>query len=138
MTETETKPDTARDAPDARPIWPAVARGWRRRCPCCGAGTLFTGYLKVRATCPACGQELHHHRADDGPAYITILLVGHIMAPFMHVYFTQVRPDPLVMASVLSVGCVALSLYLLPRVKGGLIGIQWSRRMHGFAGGDNC
>ena len=55
------------------------------------------------------------------------------MAPFMHVYYTWLRPDPLVMATVLSVGCVTASLYMLPRVKGALIGIQWSRRMHGFA-----
>lgn len=115
-----------------RPVRPALLRGWRRRCPRCGASTLMSGYLRVRDHCPSCGQAFHHHRADDGPAYITILLVGHIMAPFMHVYFTQVRPEPLVMATVLSVGCVALSLFLLPRVKGALVGIQWSRRMHGF------
>lgn len=109
-----------------------MLRGAARCCPQCGSETLFQGYLKVRDHCPSCGQEFFHHRADDGPAYITILIVGHLMAPLMHIYFTYVRPDPLVMASVLSVGCVALSLFLLPRVKGGLIGIQWSRRMHGF------
>lgn len=116
-----------------RPLKQAFSRGARRCCPNCGARSLFAGYLKVRDHCASCGEELHHHRADDGPAYITILIVGHIMAPFMHIYFANFRPEPLVMASVLSVGCVALCLYLLPRVKGALIGIQWSRRMHGFA-----
>ena len=38
------------------------------------------GYLSVGQRCQACGQELFHHRADDGPAYLTILIVGHVMA----------------------------------------------------------
>ncbi|MEM9583408.1 MAG: DUF983 domain-containing protein [Pseudomonadota bacterium] len=112
---------------------PAMRAGWRRRCPSCGTGPLFKGFLKVRDDCPVCGQELHHHRADDGPAYITILLVGHLMAPFLHLTFSHIHePDPLIVASVFSVLCVAASLYLLPRVKGALIGLQWAKRMHGF------
>ncbi|OWU80387.1 zinc-finger protein [Loktanella sp. 22II-4b] len=115
-----------------RPMRPAMLRGWRRRCPNCGSGPLLTGYLTVRDDCPVCNEELHHHRADDGPAYLTILIVGHVMAPLILWFFTTFRPDPLVMASVFSVGCVALSLYLLPRLKGMIVGIQWAKRMHGF------
>lgn len=85
---------------------------------------------------PACGQELHHHRADDGPAYLTILIVAHILGFMMHIAFVHLRPDPLVMATILAVVCVAMSLYLLPRLKGMIVGIQWARRMHGF-GKDN-
>ena len=55
------------------------------------------------------------------------------MAPAMIWAFTTFRPDPLVLASVFSVGCVALSLYLLPRLKGMVVAFQWARRMHGFA-----
>lgn len=117
---------------DDRPLKPAMLRGWRCRCPKCGAGPVLRGYLAVRETCPSCGQELHHHRADDGPAYLTILIVGHLMAPLLLVVFTQYRPDPLVLATVFSVGTVALSLFLLPRLKGVLIAIQWAKRMHGF------
>ncbi len=117
---------------DDRPMKTAMWRGFRRRCPNCGEGMLFSGYLKVAGSCPVCSQELHHHRADDGPAYLTILVVGHLMAPLLHVAFTQFRPDPLVLATTFTVGCVALSLYLLPRLKGLVVGIQWSRRMHGF------
>ena len=93
---------------------------------------MFKGFLKVTDTCAACGQDLHHHRADDGPAYLTILVVGHVMAPLIHVLFTKFRPEPLVFASILTVICVALSLYLLPRLKGLVVGIQWAKRMHGF------
>jgi uncharacterized protein (DUF983 family) len=86
----------------------------------------------VRPTCPSCGEDLSHHRADDGPAYLTILIVGHLMAPLIMVAFVEFRPSPLVLASTFSAGCVALSLYLLPRLKGVIVGIQWAKRMHGF------
>jgi uncharacterized protein (DUF983 family) len=95
---------------------------------------LLRGYLTVRESCPVCGEALHHQRADDGPAYLTILIVGHLMAPLILFVFTKFRPDPLVLASVFSVGTVALSLYLLPRLKGALVALQWAKRMHGFGG----
>jgi len=126
--------DLREDLLEDRPLGPAMRRGWRRRCPCCGAGPLLRGYLKVRESCPVCGEALHHQRADDGPAYLTILIVGHLMAPMILWVFTTYRPDPLVLASVFSVGTVALSLYLLPRLKGALVGVQWAKRMHGFGG----
>ena len=72
------------------------------------------------------------HRADDGPAYLTILVVGHLLAVLLHVVWTQFRPEPWVMAVGFSVFCVALSLYLLPRLKGVVVNIQWAKRMHGF------
>ena len=119
-----------------RPMRPAMLRGWRRRCPCCGAGPMLRGYLKVRDTCPVCGEELYHQRADDGPAYLTILIVGHLMAPLLLYIFVEYRPDPLVLASAFCVGTVALSLFLLPRLKGVMIAILWAKRMHGFGTGD--
>jgi uncharacterized protein (DUF983 family) len=117
---------------EERPVKPAMLRGWRRRCPKCGAGPLFRGYLKVRDACPVCGQELHHHRADDGPAYLTILIVGHLLAPALMFTFVKFRPEPMVMITGFTIGTVALSLFLLPRLKGALVGLQWANRMHGF------
>lgn len=122
-------------ADDVRELKPALIRGWRRTCPHCGAGPIMTGYLKLRDECPACGEALHHARADDGPAYLTILIVGHIMAPLIIWAFTTFRPDPLILASVFTVGCTGLSLYLLPRLKGMIVAFQWAKRMHGFGGG---
>jgi uncharacterized protein (DUF983 family) len=118
---------------DDRPTWPAVRKGWRRKCPNCGSGPLLRGYLKVRDTCPVCREELYHHRADDGPAYLTILIVGHLMAPMLHIVFVNFRPEPLVLFTIFAVGCVGLTLYLLPRLKGVIVAFQWSRFMHGFA-----
>lgn len=113
-------------------MWPAVRRGFRGRCPNCGSGPLLRSYLKVRDTCTVCRQNLSGHRADDGPAYLTILIVGHLMAPLLHIAFVRFRPDPLVLFTIFAVGTISLSLYLLPRLKGAIIGFQWARRMHGF------
>lgn len=123
----------AADTGEERPVKPAMWRGWRRRCPQCGTGPLMKSYLKVQDSCTVCGEELHHQRADDGPAYLTILVVGHLMVPFFHFGFTIFRPEPMVLFSVLSILAVALSLYLLPRFKGLMVGVQWAKRMHGFA-----
>lgn len=121
------------DTTQERPRLPAMLRGWRRKCPNCGAGPLLYGYLKVHDHCTVCEQEFQHHRADDGPAYLTILIVGHLMAPMLHVVFVQFRPEPIVLFTIFAVGTVGLSLYLLPRLKGALIGFQWAKEMGGFA-----
>ncbi len=118
--------------PQDRPTKPAIKNGLRLRCPKCGTGKLFSAYLKVTDTCGECGQDLHHHRADDGPAYLTILLVGHLMIPIIHIVFVHYRPEAWIMAVGFTTICVALSLFLLPRMKGLVVAIQWAKRMHGF------
>ncbi len=115
-----------------RPLRQAMWRGWRGKCPRCGSGDILKSYLKVNHDCTACQQELHHHRADDGPAYLTILIVGHLMAPLLHTVFVHWRPEPLTLFTIFAVGCTGLSLYLLPRLKGALIGFQWAKGMGGF------
>ena len=61
----------------------ALWRGFRGRCPACGEGRMFRAFLKVADECPHCGEELHHHRADDFPAYLVIVIVGHILVPII-------------------------------------------------------
>lgn len=124
--------DTIAEDAIERDLKPAMLRGWKRRCPSCGDGPMLKDYLKVRNECPVCHETLDHHRADDGPAYLTILIVGHVMAPLLLYIYTEYEPDPLIIATTFSIGCVALSLYLLPRLKGMIVGIQWAKRMHGF------
>lgn len=116
-----------------RPLWPALRRGLALRCPKCGAGPVLQGYLKVRDHCPVCGEAFNHHRADDGPAYLTILIVGHLIAPLLYWVFVTWRPEPLVMATMFTLGTATLSLFLLPRLKGAIVALQWAKRMHGFA-----
>lgn len=117
---------------DDRPLKPAILRGVRLKCPSCGSGPLMRSYLKTRDACAVCGQELHHHRADDGPAYMTILVAGHLLAPMILLVYANFRPDPLTMAVVFCVGFTGVALYLLPRFKGMFVAIQWAKRMHGF------
>jgi uncharacterized protein (DUF983 family) len=121
-----------------RPLWPTLARGWRRRCPACGRGAVFAGFLAVNHSCPDCGEELHHHRADDGPAYLTILIVGKVAISGVYAAFIAWRPDPALLAVAACVGATALALWLLPRIKGALIAYQWARRMHGFSALDEA
>lgn len=126
------KPTTHNDSDTERSVKPALLRGWRRICPNCGAGPMFKGYLTVRDTCPVCSEELHHHRADDGPAYVTILVCGHLLGPLILMAFEMFRPDPIVLSLVFILFFVALALFLLPRIKGAFVGLQWAKRMHGF------
>lgn len=110
----------------------AILRGLRLRCPVCGDAPVMDGYLTVRDRCDACGVDLHHQRADDGPAWATILITGHLMAPLMLLVFELFRPPGWVMALGFSVAFAALSLFMLPRLKGAFVGLQWAKRMHGF------
>lgn len=115
-----------------RPLRQAVLRGWSRKCPNCGTGPMLRGYLTVRNTCPVCGEELHHHRADDGPAWVTIIVTGHLLGPMMLYVFETWRPDPLILGVGFAVAFVGLALYMLPRVKGAIVAFQWAKRLHGF------
>lgn len=117
---------------EARETKPAVLRGLRLRCPACGEGKLFARYLKVADHCPKCGEELHHQRADDGPAYVTILLVGHVMGFALHGLSGYLLENPLLVAVLLSVLAAGMSLMMLPRIKGMLVAYQWATGMHGF------
>ncbi|MEP2715782.1 DUF983 domain-containing protein [Pseudophaeobacter sp.] len=120
-------------ASDSVRAWkPAVLRGLRLRCPACGQGKLLHSYLKVNDSCATCGQELHHNRADDGPAYLTILIVGHLLGFVLHIAYVSYRPDPLTLALIMSAVTISASLALLPRMKGLVVAYQWAKRMHGF------
>jgi uncharacterized protein (DUF983 family) len=111
----------------------ALKRGWRQRCPHCGEGKLYYKFLKPRDVCEACGEELHHHRADDAPPYITIVIVGHILGAIM--LFAHERDlNFSVWTEAIGYPILGLlvALWALPRIKGALIGYQWALRMHGF------
>ena len=116
-----------------RDAWTAIKRGLRGRCPSCGRGRILRSYLKVEDACPACGEEMHHHRADDFPPYITIFAVGYILGGAMLIVDDMWPNLPMVTHFVLWPAlCVLLSLCLLPIFKGGLVAYQWALRMHGF------
>ena len=100
--------------------------GLQRKCPNCGQGHLFQGYLKVRPTCDVCGHENGAYRADDAPPYFTILIVGHlIVAPLLAFGFITSWPAERVLAVTLP-ALVILTLLILPLVKGAVLGFSWA------------
>lgn len=116
-----------------RPCWPAIRLGFSGRCPQCGEGKIFRAYLKVNDECPSCGEELHHQRADDAPPYLTIFIVGHVVAAMLMIADDAwPRLDMWVHMVVWPLVATLMSLWLLPKVKGALIAYQWALRMHGF------
>jgi len=125
---------TTRAAPLSRAaqIREAMTRGFRGRCPHCGEGKMFRKYLKVADTCPVCGEELFHHRADDFPAYIVIVLVGHIVVPLVLMVETEWAPPTWVHMVIWPTIVAVLTLGLLQPVKGAIVALQWVLGMHGF------
>jgi uncharacterized protein (DUF983 family) len=117
---------------EKRDVWQALKRGFRGRCPRCGEGKLFRAFLKTADSCSNCGQDFTPHRADDLPAYLVIVIVGHIVVPLALMIETNYSPPvALQLAIYLPITFVA-SLALLQPVKGAVVGMQWALRMHGF------
>ncbi len=117
-------------APSARANrWTAIWRGFRLRCPVCGCGALFRSYLKLSDCCANCGEALGKIRADDGPAWATILVTGHIMVPF---FLIAVRADApaWVIYGLLGPATLALTGFLLRRLKGVFVALIWSFDLH--------
>ncbi|MGB3867662.1 MAG: DUF983 domain-containing protein [Xanthobacteraceae bacterium] len=118
--------------PERRDVWLSIKRGLRGRCPHCGEGRLFRAFLKVNEACPACGEHLFHHRADDLPAYLVIVVVGHIVVPIALAVETAFAPPMALQLAIYLPLTLVASLLLLQPVKGAVVGLQWALRMHGF------
>lgn len=110
----------------------AMWRGFRGTCPNCGIGHLFRKFLKVADTCNHCGEELHHHRADDAPPYFTMFIVGHIVVPLVLVVEKLWAPPLAVHFVMWTIVTLSLTFALMPAVKGAIVGLQWALQMHGF------
>ena len=115
-----------------RNVWQAMARGFRGRCPKCGEGKVFRAFLKVADNCSVCGQDFSGHRADDLPAYLVIVIVGHIVVPLALWIETDYAPAVALQLAIYLPLTLILSLLLLQPVKGAVVGLQWAFRMHGF------
>jgi uncharacterized protein (DUF983 family) len=123
-----------RPQPSSQPISArdALMRGLRGRCPACGEGRMFRKFLKVNDTCPHCGEELHHHRADDFPAYLVIVIVGHLLVPVVLAVETEFAPAYWIHALLWGPAIIALTVGLIQPVKGAVVAMQWFLGMHGF------
>lgn len=121
-------------AAPARPLFRAIALGFRCRCPNCGTGRLFARFLKPVATCAVCDENFTHHRADDAPPYFTMLLAGHILVPILVVVLTTTSLSVYAHLAIWLPLTAGLTIGLLQPVKGSIVALQWALRMHGFDG----
>lgn len=124
MTSTHSTPD--RDWKEA------MIRGARCRCPNCGEGRMFRSFLKTTPACETCGEDLTHHRADDMPPYVTIMIVGHIIVPLILLAERLAEWPTSWHLALWPTLTVILTLSIMQPVKGALIAYQWALRMHGF------
>ena len=132
MQQRSMSPRAAPATTGKRSVLDAMLRGARLTCPNCGRGAMFRRYLKVADQCPSCGEELHHHRADDAPPYFTIVIVGHVVVSLLLAVEMAYRPPLWLHAALWLPLTVVLALLILPPIKGALVGLQWALLMHGF------
>lgn len=102
-------------------IW----RGIRGCCPKCGEGKLFKSYLKQMDHCAHCAEELGTIRADDGPAWLSVFLTCHVIAPLIGYFALHDVLSLWAAAAILIVITVSVALVLLPRTKGFFIAALW-------------
>lgn len=109
-----------------RSIWLGIRRGLARRCPVCGQGHLFSGFLKVAPHCEVCGADNTIYPSDDFPPYLTILAAGHLLVPLIFIVERSYAPALWLQAAIWLPLTVALCLVLLPLMKGATVGLCWA------------
>lgn len=110
----------------------SIQRGGLGQCPRCGEGKLFRKWLKSVDRCPECNQDWTPHRADDFPAYISIFVTGHVLAPLIIMLSLDFALSPVAMFAAIVPLALAMMLGLLQPAKGVVIGAQWWHGLHGF------
>lgn len=104
----------------------ALLRGLMRKCPRCGAGSLFIGYLKRADTCPHCSESFDGIDADDGPAWLTIGVVAHIIVPLLIFLESRELLSYGAEVAVVVTATIACTLAFLPYCKGLFVAAVWS------------
>jgi uncharacterized protein (DUF983 family) len=123
------------DRTTPKPPWPvpslatALGRGLMGRCPVCGKGRAFDGFLRVVAQCEHCAAPLGLARADDAPPYFTILIVGHIVIPAMLIMQIQADPPTWLLSAIFVPLTAVLAIGLIRPVKGATVGLLLSFNM---------
>jgi len=118
-----------------KPPWPvpslavALGRGLLGRCPVCGEGRIFAGFLRVVDECSECHAPLGLARADDAPPYFTILIVGHIVIPAMLIMQKTMDPSTWLLSAIFLPLTVLLSVGLIRPIKGATVGLMLSFNM---------
>ena len=100
------------------------------RCPRCGVGQLFAGYLKLATRCDRCGLDLAFADSGDGPAIFVIFLVAPLVIILALVVGSVFNPPPYVHLMLWIPATIVLSLLLLPPFKGVLVALQYRHDAH--------
>ena len=106
----------------------AIAAGLHGRCPRCGKGALFSGYLKLAPACATCGADFSMADLGDGATVFVILIVGALAVPAAFVAQFGFGWPPLAGAGLAVVLALVLTLWLLPAAKGVLFTLQWTHK----------
>tara|TARA_Y100000052_G_scaffold21389_1_gene21579 strand:+ start:52696 stop:53055 length:360 start_codon:yes stop_codon:yes gene_type:complete len=102
-----------------------IFRGLSRRCPACGEGKLFAGYLKLVSECDRCGEAFNHDQAADGPAWLTVLMLGPFFAPIIFLSSMTAGEHVLIVLPLLAIFMVTTALGVLAFMKGAWLGALW-------------
>ena len=73
-----------------------LRRGFAKKCPNCGLFPIFSRYVKTHKKCSKCGINFSEYKSDDGPAYCTIFIVGHILIPLILLTEKNFSPPTLI------------------------------------------
>jgi uncharacterized protein (DUF983 family) len=114
----------------AQPSPSPFVAGLLCRCPRCGQGKLFKGYLKVAPNCAVCGLDLGFADSGDGPAIFVIFLVAPIIIILALMVSAAFNPPPYVHLMLWIPATLILSLALLPPFKGVLVALQYRHDAH--------
>ena len=101
-----------------------IARGGAGRCPVCGQGRLYGGYLRVVARCASCAAPLGLVRADDAPPYFTIFITAHVIIAAVVVTDQRTELPIWAMIAFFLPLTVMIAMLLLRPVKGATVGVM--------------
>lgn len=106
--------------------------GFLSRCPRCGRGRLFAGYLRVAERCGVCALELRRHDSADGPAVFVMFLVGGVVVALALWLELAFEPPYWLHVALWAPLIVVGSLVLLRPAKAILIALQYRHKAAGF------
>jgi uncharacterized protein (DUF983 family) len=106
----------------------AFLNGLKARCPNCGQGALFSGFLAIAPRCPSCGADFSMADTGDGASVFVMFIVGAIVVPLAFILqFSAHWPTWATIAATV-VATIALSLGLLRPFKATLFTLQWAHK----------
>ena len=98
------------------------------KCPRCGRGPLYAGFLRVAERCPACGLDLRKADSGDGPAVFIIFILGFLVVPLALLFEAKVAPPMWLHVAIWPALILGTSLGLLRPVKGVVIALQYRHK----------